>query len=56
MATIKFETGQTVNFEGNPTQNDIEEVALRLNIGQGQELQQPQQPQQFKQPIKRQPQ
>lgn len=27
MVKIRFETGQTVNFEGNPTQADIEEVA-----------------------------
>ena len=32
MATIKFETGQTVNFEGNPTPADIEEVAKSLKI------------------------
>lgn len=32
MATIKFETGQTVNFEGNPTPADIEEVAMKLGI------------------------
>lgn len=33
MARIKFENGQTVNFDGNPTQADIEEVAKSLGIG-----------------------
>lgn len=32
MATIRFETGQVVNFEGNPTPQDIEEVAAQLGI------------------------
>ena len=32
MARIKFETGQVVNFEGNPTPQDIEEVANKLGI------------------------
>jgi len=32
MATIKFENGQTVNFEGTPTQKDVEEVAMKLGI------------------------
>lgn len=32
MTTIQFETGQKVNFDGTPTQNDIDEVAKSLNI------------------------
>ena len=28
MAKIKFETGQVVNFEGDPTPADVEEVAV----------------------------
>jgi hypothetical protein len=32
MAKIKFENGVTVNFEGNPTPQDVEEVALKLNL------------------------
>lgn len=32
MVKIKFETGQTVNFEGTPTQADIEEVSKSLGI------------------------
>lgn len=32
MATITFENGQKVNFEGNPTPQDIEEVARKLNV------------------------
>ena len=32
MATIQFETGQKVNFEGNPTSQDVEEVANKLGI------------------------
>lgn len=33
MAKIKFENGTVVNFEGTPTQSDVEEVAQRLGIG-----------------------
>lgn len=32
MATIKFSNGQTVNFNGNPTQQDVEEIATKLGI------------------------
>lgn len=32
MAKIRFETGQTVNFDGDPTPQDIEEVVLKLGI------------------------
>jgi hypothetical protein len=32
MAKIKFENGVTVNFNGNPTPQDIEEVAQKLGI------------------------
>jgi hypothetical protein len=32
MAKIKFSTGQVVNFSGQPTQADIEEVANKLGI------------------------
>lgn len=32
MPTVKFETGQSVNFASTPTQADIEEVASKLNI------------------------
>lgn len=32
MAKVTFENGTVVNFEGTPTQQDIEEVALKLNI------------------------
>lgn len=32
MAKIRFETGQVVNFEGDPTQADIEEVTAQLNL------------------------
>ena len=32
MAIIEFETGQTVEFDGTPSQQDIEEVAKKLNI------------------------
>jgi uncharacterized protein YnzC (UPF0291/DUF896 family) len=43
MVKIRFETGQTVDFQGNPTQADIEEVAKSLQI-------QKQPTQAFKQP------
>lgn len=33
MAIIKFENGTEVNFDGNPTQQDVEEVAQKLNLG-----------------------
>lgn len=33
MAKIKFSNGQTVNFNGNPTQADIDEVAQKLGLG-----------------------
>lgn len=32
MATITFENGAKVNFEGNPTPQDVEEVAKSMNI------------------------
>lgn len=32
MVKIRFETGQVVNFDGNPTQADIDEVAQKLNL------------------------
>jgi len=32
MAKIKFENGQVVNFDGNPTQQDVEEISKKLNI------------------------
>ena len=32
MAKIRFETGQVVNFEGDPTPADVEEVAKKLGI------------------------
>ncbi len=41
MATIKFATGQTVNFNGNPTPADIEEVAQKLGIKPGAAPQEP---------------
>lgn len=34
MARIEFENGQTVEFEGEPTPQDVEEVAKSLGIGQ----------------------
>lgn len=33
MTRIRFETGQVVNFDGTPTQQDIDEVASKLGIG-----------------------
>lgn len=32
MAKIKFSNGQTVNFDGNPTEADVEEVAKSLGL------------------------
>ena len=32
MATIVFSNGQRVNFEGNPTPQDVEEVAVKLGL------------------------
>ncbi len=32
MALIKFQTGQTVRFNGDPTPQDIEEVAVKLGL------------------------
>jgi hypothetical protein len=32
MAIIEFDNGQRVEFDGNPTQNDVEEVAAKLGI------------------------
>lgn len=32
MSTIKFENGTTVNFQGNPTPQDVEEVATKLGL------------------------
>ena len=40
MAKIKFENGMTVNFDGNPTPADVEEVAKSLGIGQEPQAQQ----------------
>jgi hypothetical protein len=34
MSTVRFENGIRVNFDGNPTQSDIEEMATKLGIGQ----------------------
>lgn len=39
MAKIRFENGTVVNFEGNPTQADIEEVAVKLGIQKAPEKQ-----------------
>lgn len=47
MTTISFETGQTVDFDGSPTPQDIEEVATRLGISK----QPPATPQTFGQKI-----
>ena len=33
MAKIKFQNGQVVDFKGQPTEADIEEVAQKLGIG-----------------------
>lgn len=33
MAIIRFENGTEVNFDGSPTQQDVEEVAQKLNLG-----------------------
>lgn len=38
MTRIKFSNGITVNFNGNPTQQDVEEVATKLGIGGGQNI------------------
>lgn len=35
MATIKFSNGQSVNFNGNPTPQDVDEVAKKLGITPG---------------------
>lgn len=35
MATIQFENGTKVKFEGNPTPKDVEEVAAKLNMTGG---------------------
>ena len=32
MAKIRFETGQVINFDGDPTPEDIEEVAKSLQL------------------------
>lgn len=42
MATIRFSNGQTVNFNGTPTQKDIEEIAAQMQGGTTQQTQQPQ--------------
>lgn len=36
MPTIQFETGQKVQFDGNPTPQDVEEVANKLGINKSQ--------------------
>lgn len=36
MAVIKFANGQSVNFNGNPTSADVEEVAQKLGIAKSQ--------------------
>lgn len=41
MATIRFENGKTVNFQGNPTPQDVEEVAKNLGISNAQTPAQP---------------
>ena len=33
MAKIKFEDGTVVNFNGDPTENDVNEIASKLNLG-----------------------
>ncbi len=33
MAKIKFENGVTINFEGNPTQKDIDEISKNIGVG-----------------------
>lgn len=33
MAKIKFEDGTVINFDGIPTEKDVEEVAKKLNLG-----------------------
>ena len=33
MAKIKFEDGTVVNFNGYPTENDVNEIASKLNLG-----------------------
>ena len=33
MTLIKFSNGQTVNFNGTPTQKDVEEIATKMGIG-----------------------
>lgn len=44
MAKITFENGTTVNFDGNPTPQDVEEVARELGLsGVSQETSQPKQ-------------
>ena len=42
MATVKFSTGQSVNFNKTPTSQDIEEVAQKLGLNQSQSNTQPQ--------------
>ena len=41
MAKIRFENGTVVNFDGKPTQKDVEEVAQKLGIGQKKTQQSP---------------
>ena len=38
MAKIKFENGTVVNFDGTPTQQDVEEVANKLGLNKKQPL------------------
>src|SRR3990167_493978 len=35
MAKIRFENGTVVNFDGDPTPEDVEEVAQKLNLKSG---------------------
>ena len=42
MSKIKFEDGSIVNFDGIPTQQDVEEVANKLGIKRQEQTQQPQ--------------
>lgn len=41
MVKIKFETGQVVNFDGTPTQSDIDEVAAKIGISAVNKTQKP---------------
>ena len=39
MSKIKFDNGVTVNFDGTPTPQDVEEVAQNLNLKPEQQAQ-----------------